>query len=95
MKLLKNLMNIMSLAIIVILAYFAWNFLQKQEIIVTDSTKTVISKLNSISKLETAEMTIVKIMEAKKDLVDIFPSISFDNLIQDALFQDKMIFELE
>lgn len=85
----------MSLAIIVILAYFAWNFLQKQEIIVTDSTKTVISKLNSISKLETAEMTIVKIMEAKKDLVDIFPSISFDNLIQDALFQDKMIFELE
>lgn len=95
MKLLKNLMNIISLGVLLIIAYFAWDFLQKQEIVVTDATKSVITELKAISKLETAEMTIVKIMEAEKDLVDLFPSISFDNLIQDALFQDKMIFELE
>jgi hypothetical protein len=91
MKLLKNLLNIVSLAILIIVAYFVWNFLQKQEIVVTDATKSVITELKAISKLETADMTIVKIMEAEKDLVDLFPSISFDNLLQDALFQDKMV----
>ena len=95
MKLFKNLINIISFAVLLVIAYFVWNFLQKQEIIVTNATKSVITELKAINKLETAEMTIVKIMEAKKDLIDIFPSISFDNLIQDALFQDKMIFELE
>jgi len=80
---------------IIVIAYFLWNLLQKQEIIVTDTTKAVITQLRSVSKLETAEMTITKIMEAEKDLVDIIPSMSFDDTIQKALFGDKMIFELE
>jgi small ligand-binding sensory domain FIST len=72
-----------------------WKFLQKQEIIVTKSTKSVITKLQSVSKLESAEMIITKIMEAEKELVDVIPSMSFDDVLQDALFQDKMVFELE
>jgi glycerol kinase len=95
MKLIKNLMNLIFIAAIIIIAYFVWNLLQKQEIIVTDTTKAVITELRAVNKLETAEMTITKIMEAEKDLVDIIPSVSFDDAIQDALFQDKMIFELE
>jgi len=95
MKLLRRLFNMMFVVALIFVAYFIWNLLQKQEIIVTDTTKTVITELKSISKLETAEMTITKIMEAEKDLVDIIPSMSFDDAIQDALFQDKMIFELE
>ncbi len=88
-------MHIVSLAIIIIIAYFVWNLLQKQEIIVTSNTKAVITQLRTVNKLESAEMIITKIMKAEKDLVDIIPSMSFDDAIQDALFQDKMIFELE
>jgi len=88
-------MNLIFIAAIIVIAYFVWNLLQKQEIIVTDTTKTVITELRSVSKLETAEMTITKIMEAEKDLIDIIPSMAFDDAIQDMLFQDKMIFELE
>jgi glycerol kinase len=95
MKLIKRLMNLIFIAAIIVVSYFVWNLLQKQAIIVTDTTKAVITELKAVSKLETAEMTITKIMEAEKDLVDIIPSISFDDTIQDALFQDKMIFELE
>jgi len=95
MKLLKKLFNIIFIIAIIILAYFVWNLLQKQEIIVTDTTKSVINELKSVNKIESAEMIITKIMEAEKDLIDIIPSMSFDDAIQEALFQDKMIFELE
>lgn len=95
MKILKLFKTTISLIILLVLAFFVWNFLQKQEIIVTNSTKVVVEKLRSVNKLESAEMTITKIMKAEKDMVDLIPSISFDNLIQDALFEDKMIFELE
>ena len=88
-------MNLIFVAAIIIVAYFVWNLLQKQEILVTDTTKAVITELREVNKLESAEMTITKIMEAEKDLVDIIPSMSFDDAIQEALFQDKMIFELE
>jgi len=40
-------------------------------------------------------MTITKIMRSEKGLVDIIPNMSIDNTIQDFLFQDKMIFEVE
>ncbi len=95
MKLLKKLFNIIFIVVIIITAYFIWNLLQKQEIIVTDTTKSVINELRDVSKIESAEMIITKIMKAEKDLIDIIPSMSFDDAIQNALFQDKMIFELE
>lgn len=95
MKFLKTLYRILILTVVVFVLLFLWKFLQKQEIIVTNSTKAVITKLQSVNKLESAQMTITKIMEAKKELVDVIPSISFDNILQDALFKDKIIFELE
>jgi hypothetical protein len=81
--------------IVIIILLFLWKFLQKQEIIVTNTTKSIISQLQSVNKLESAEVTITKIMQAEKDMVDIIPSMSFDDILQNALFQDKMVFELE
>ena len=95
MKFLKTLYRILILTVVVFVLLFLWKFLQKQEIIVTNSTKAVITKLQSVNKLESAQMTITKIMEAKKELVDVIPSISFDNILEDVLFKDKIIFELE
>jgi len=95
MKFLRALYRILILIVIILVLLFLWKFLQKQEIIVTNSTKSVITKLQSVSKLESAEMTITKIMEAEKELVDVIPSMTFDDILQDALFKDKMVFELE
>lgn len=95
MKFLKTIAYVLTLVAIIFIMFFLWRFLQKQEIIVTSSTKSVITKLQAVSKLESAEMTITKIMKAEKELIDIIPSISFDNMLQNTLFQDKMIFELE
>lgn len=95
MKIFKFIFRVILFICLVIIALRCWNSLQKKGIIVSDSTKTVITKLHAVSKLETAEMTITKIMEAKKELNDLIPSISFDDVIQEKLFQDKMVFELE
>jgi TATA-box binding protein (TBP) (component of TFIID and TFIIIB) len=95
MKFLKVLYRILILIVIIFILLFAWRWLQKESVIITNSTKSVIAKLQSVNKLESAEMTITKIMRSEKGLVDIIPNISIDNTIQDFLFQDKMIFEVE
>lgn len=95
MKLGKFVLNLIFIVIFTYVLIFMRKYLQKQEIIITNSTKSIIHKLVSVNKLETAEMTITKIMEAEKELVDIIPSMSFDDMIQKWLFQDKMIFELK
>jgi len=95
MKFLRTTVRILTMIIVIIILLFLWKFLQKQEIIVTNTTKSIISQLQSVNKLESAEVTITKIMQAEKDMVDIIPSMSFDDILQNALFQDKMVFELE
>lgn len=95
MKFLKILLRILILIVIIFVLFFAWNWLQREAVIVTSSTKSVVAKLQSVNKLESAEMTITKIMRSEKGLVDIIPNMSIDNTIQDFLFQDKMIFEVE
>jgi hypothetical protein len=95
MKFLKILLRILILIVIIFVLFFAWNWLQREAVIVTSSTKSVVAKLQSVNKLESAEMTITKIMRAEKEMIDIIPTMSFDNTIQDFLFQDKMIFEVE
>ncbi len=88
-------MRILILIVIIFVLFFTWNWLQREAVIVTSSTKSVVAKLQSVNKLESAEMTITKIMRAEKEMIDIIPTMSFDNTIQDFLFQDKMIFEVE
>ena len=95
MRFLKLLYRMLILVIIIIILLFAWKRLQKGSIIITNSTKSVITRLHSVNKLESAEMTITKIMKAEKELIDIIPNMSFDNTIQDFLLQDKMVFEVE
>lgn len=95
MKFLKILLRILILIVIIFVLFFAWNWLQREAVIVTSSTKSVVAKLQSVNKLESAEMTITKIMRSEKGLVDIIPNMSIDNTIQDFLFQDKIIFEVE
>lgn len=52
-------------------------------------------RLNSISKLETAEMEFAKTMTAEKEWQDLIEWTNIDDQIYDFLFKDKMIFNLE
>ncbi len=82
---------------IVILSYISYLVFQhiKPTIEVKQTTKTVINQLEKINKLETAQMTITKVIEWKKKLVDLFPSIKIDDKINKLLFNDELLLEVE
>ncbi len=95
MKILKTLFRLIILVIIVVVWFYLYFFLQKKEVIVLNSTKSIMVRLNAISKLETAEMEFVKTMTAEKEWQDFFEWTTIDDTIYDFLFQDKMVFNLE
>lgn len=72
-----------------------FNFLQKKEIIVLNHSKTVMTKLRAISKLETEEMSFIKTMSWEKALDDLLPDYDFDDIISKALFKDEIVFTFE
>lgn len=69
--------------------------MQKKEIIVLNHSKTVMTKLRAISKLETEEICFVKTMTWEKALDDLLPDYDFDDVISKALFKDEIVFNFE
>lgn len=69
--------------------------MQKKEIIVLNHSKTVMTKLRAISKLETEEMNFIKTMSWEKALDDLLPDYDFDDIISKALFKDEIVFTFE
>lgn len=80
---------------LVVVWFFMYNFLQKEEVIVLNNTKTIMVRLRAISKLETAEMEFTKTMTAEREWQDLFEWTTIDDQIYDFLFKDKMVFNLE
>ena len=80
---------------LVVLGFYLYHFLQKEEVIVLNSTKSIMIRLNAVSKLETAEMEFAKTMTAEKEWQDFFEWTTIDDTIYDFLFKDKMVFNLE
>lgn len=98
MKFLKSILKIIIALCLLVFLLIILKFTSKntwENIVITNTVPAIIEKLHTVSKLETAEVTITKIMEAQKQLNDIFPEFELDNMVQDALFQDKIVFELE
>lgn len=80
---------------LIVVGFFMYNFLQKEEVIVLNNTKSIMVRLHAVSKLETAEMEFAKTMTAEKEWQDLFEWTTIDDQIYDFLFQDKMVFNLE
>jgi len=93
MKFLKKVFWFIAFLIAV---YFLFTWMQqKKDVKITQTTKSVVEQLQHIRKLETAEMTITKIMEWEEPLSDLVPRIGLDNVINDFLFKNKVVFEIE
>ena len=95
MKFIKRLCRLIVLLAIVVLWFYMYHFLQKEEVIVLNNTKSIMIRLRAVSKLETAEMQFAKTMTAEKEWQDFFEWTTIDDQIYDFLFQDKMVFNLE
>lgn len=95
MKFIKRLFRLIVLLAIVVLWFYMYHFLQKEEVIVLNNTKSIMIRLRAVSKLETAEMQFAKTMAAEKEWQDFFEWTTIDDQIYDFLFQDKMVFNLE
>ena len=95
MKFLKWLFGLIILLAIVVAWFFLYHYLQKEEVIVLNHTKSIMIRLRAVSKLETAEMEFAKTMTAEKEWQDLFEWTTIDDQIYDFLFKDKMVFNLE
>jgi len=86
----------MSLIILALLVYGFWLLLQQRtETQITQTTVSVVQQLQTVRKLETAQMTITKVMEGQDTLTDLIPGVGLDNIINEFLFQDKIVLEVE
>jgi len=95
MKFLRRLFWLIVFLALIVVWFFLYNFLQKEEIIVLNNTKSIMIRLRAVSKLETAEMEFAKTMTAEKEWQDLFEWTTIDDQIYDFLFKDKMVFNLE
>lgn len=67
----------------------------KQEQFVTQTQSTIVTQLQSLSRLTTAQMTLSKIIESKKDFSDLIPGFGLDDDIRKALFDDALLMTIE
>ena len=95
MKFIRRLFWLIVILALIVVWFFMYNFLQKEEVIVLNNTKTIMVRLRAISKLETAEMEFTKTMTAEREWQDLFEWTTIDDEIYDFLFKDKMVFNLE
>lgn len=95
MKFIRRLFWLIVFLALIVVWFFLYNFLQKEEVIVLNNTKSIMVRLRAVSKLETAEMEFAKTMTAEKEWQDLFEWTTIDDQIYDFLFKDKMVFNLE
>lgn len=88
----KLLWAIAIIAICAVIAWLGYLFFYKKPLQKTvDLTKTtIVTQLVALNNLETAKMTLHKVVEGQQNLKDFFPSQTRDNTIQDFFFQNKL-----
>lgn len=74
-------------------ALFSFIFESKkiaQKALIDTTRATIITQLTSLSNLETASMTMQKTVQGKQWLKDFLPNSTWDNLVQNFLFEDTL-----
>lgn len=75
---------------LVVLGFYLYHFLQKEEVIVLSNTRLVMVRLHNVSKLVTAEVEMAWTENWEQPWRSIFDSTTIDDQIYDFLFEDKM-----
>ena len=92
----RFLKYIITLGVILGCVYLFWLWLQHNwATVITQTTSSVVTQLQAVQKLETAKMTITKVIEGEQQLADLIPGLGIDDIIHTALFEDKIILEVE
>lgn len=92
----KLLKYLVALLIVLLCIYGFWLWLQyKWATVIKKNTTAVITELNTINTLKTASMHFTKTIEWEQELSTLLPGIGIDQIINSALFKEKMILEIE
>ncbi len=92
----KLFRRFVGLVFILMCVYFFRLWLQQQkDIEITQTTHSVVSQLQSIKRLETAQMTVLQHIEWEDKLADLIPWVGIDDMIQSFLFKDKISLQVE
>lgn len=62
---------------------------------VSDTTSSIVTQLQETSRLTSMSMTVVKIIESKKEFETLVPGFEIEQQIRNALFGDKLIMTVE
>jgi hypothetical protein len=88
-KALRYIAIIAICTVILFLGYTFYNAKKTQKEIDTTKT-TIVLQLQWVSKLETATMTLQKIVKGKQAFRDLLPASMWDNALQNFLFEDSL-----
>jgi len=92
----RLLKYLIALLIVLVCIYSFWLWLQyKWATVIKKTTASIITELSKVDKLETVSKTITKTIEGEQQLANLIPDIWADQIIDSALFKDKMILNVE
>ena len=92
----KLVKYLVALLIVLVCIYGFWLWLQyKWATVIKKNTTAVITQLHEIHTLKTASMHFTKTIEWEQELSTLLPGIGIDQIINSALFKDKMILNVE
>lgn len=82
--------------VVLVCIYGFWLWLQyKWATVIKKNTTAVITQLHEIHTLKTASMHFTKTIEWEQELSTLLPGIGIDQIINSALFKDKMVLDVE
>jgi len=92
----RLLRYLVAVLIVLICVYGFWLWLQyKWATVIKQTTASIMTELTSVEKLETAKEDFIETIEGEQQLAALTPNIWVDQIINSALFKDKMVLEVE
>ena len=87
---------LVALLIVLICVYGFRLWLQyKWAAVIQKTTASIMTELQTVGKLETVKKIFTKTIEGEQQLASLIPSIGADEIINSALFKDKMVLNVD
>lgn len=94
LKFIRSIIIILLLAFISYMLYLIVQQNSTRLAIDENNTPVIVQQLRAAQRLQTADMTITKILEGKQELTDYLPGYSWDNQLGDFLFGEKVAMQI-
>lgn len=91
----RLLKYLIALLIVLVCVYGFWLWLQyKWATVIKQTTTSIVTELTKVDTLETVKKTFTKTIEGEQQLASLIPGIGVEQIVDSALFKDKMILDV-